>query len=158
MATQNKKKLLFGFIFIIIAFGWIVGAFYYFIQKNPSNNDKMAVMEEEITKLKAQVKNSSQNSSITKESAAPFKLEILVKKAESIYSDPEKSRKEGFLWFDRATRSFIITLGALHGLHVGNQLSIYDGDKKIDIGSVDFPFDVVSYVKPFKNSPRIFHQ
>ena len=81
-----------------------------------------------------------------------------MKKAQSIYSDTEKSRTEGFLWFDRATRSFIITLGALHGLHAGSQLSIYDGDKKIDMASVDFPFDVVSYVKPFKNSPRIFHQ
>ena len=156
MASQNKTKLLAGFILIIVAFIWLAGAFYYSTKNNLAGKDKLTLMEAEISKLKKQSQNSSLNPAAAQESPAQFKLETLVKKAENIYPETEKSRTEGFLWFDRASQSFIITLGALQGLHPGSQLSIYEGDKKIDMASVDFPFDVVSYVKPIKNSPDAF--
>lgn len=157
MANQNKKKLLIGLILIIVAFGCLIGTLFCSTPKDPANsNDKMVSLEAQVALLKEQLKNRSHSSAVKNEPVLSLKLETLVKKAEGIYPETERTRKEGFLWFDRVSQNFVITLGALNGLHIGSQLAIYDADKRIDTASVDFPFDVVSYVRPQKNSPESF--
>src|SRR3989338_5823419 len=135
---NNKIKLLWGVFFIAAAFVCIVATFY-FIGQAAGQADKRTLALPNVPAA-----------------SAAMKLKGLVKKAEAVYGSAEKARKEGSLWLDRRSNNFIITLGALHGLRQGSELSIYDGSNKIDTASVETPFDVISYVKPVKNSPDSF--
>ena len=56
--------------------------------------------------------------------------------------------KEGYLWIDRKSDKYIITLGALNGLNAGSRVSIYDQTKKIGQLAVDQSYDVISYAHP----------
>ena len=154
MLNQNKKKLLLGFSLIGAAFLCIIATFFFAGQADQTDKEKLAAMDARVAQLQEKAKHSSPVA--VGASREPMKLEDLVKKAEKVYSAGEKTRQEGFLWLDRRTNNFIVTLGALQGLAPGSPLSIYESGKKIDTAQVDIPFDVVSYVKPVKNSPDSF--
>ena len=155
--SQNKKTLLLGFSLMGAAFVCIIVTFYFMGKSDRVDKEKVSSMQTQIEKLQEQTQNLSKMPSAMTTPSSPVKLEDLVKTAESTYDPAEKQRKEGFLWLDHRSSSFIVTLGALQGLQPGSQLNIYDGNKKIDIASVDVPFDVVSYVKPQKNSADFFN-
>ena len=148
----GKAKLLWGVVLISAAFVCIVATFYFIGQADQADKKKIALLDDQLAKLKEQAKNLSH----ADKTHEPMKLGELVKKAEDVYDSAEKNRKEGSLWLDRRSNSFIVTLGALQGLLPGSQLSIYDGSKKMDTASVEIPFDVISYVKPVKSSPDSF--
>lgn len=141
--NNNKTKLLWGVFLIAAAFLCIVATFYFLGQAaDQADKRKLALLNEQTLK-------SEGNQAVS----GAMKLEGLVKKSEAVYGEAEKARKEGSLWLDRRSNNFIATLGALHGLRRGSELSIYDGSNKIDTASVEIPFDVISYVKPVKSSP-----
>ena len=60
----------------------------------------------------------------------------------------EKQKKEGHLWIDRNSKTFIVTLGALNGIEVGTRLALYDGAERIGSLHVARVMDVISYVEP----------
>lgn len=151
MPSRNKTKLLLGVFFIGAAFLCIIATLYFLSQPDQADKIKRALLNDPSAKL-----SGRPNPAISNAAAEPMKLEALLKKAENVYEPAEKNRKEGSLWLDRRSNNFIVTLGALHGLRQGSQLSIYDGSKKMDTASVEVPFDVISYVKPEKISPDSF--
>ena len=138
------------------AFLLIITTFCLVGQAEQSHKQKMAALEDQIAKLQPLAAASLAAASTTA-SHSSIKLENLLLKSQSTYAADEKNRTEGFLWRDRRTNTFVVTLGALNGLRPGSELSIYDGNEKIDTATVDLPFDIVSYVKPVKNSPDFFN-
>lgn len=148
---NNKIKLLWGIFFIGAAFLFIIAAFYFFGPANQFDKKEPASVNDQTAKSSEQP-----SPAVSGASSEPMKLEGPVKKSEVVYDSAEKARKEGSLWLDRRSNNFIVTLGTLHGLRRGSELSIYDGGHKIDTASVETPFDIISYVKPVKHSPDSF--
>ena len=74
-------------------------------------------------------------------------LQVLVKEAESVYDEKERARREGSLWIDRRTNRYMITLGAIHGLHVGSRVQVFRKEERIGEVEVDTVFDVLAYVQ-----------
>ena len=144
MPQQNKNKMMMGVGLIIAAFLCLGSLFFVFGQSSRAHEEKIAALEAELNRLHQE---SSPATQTTAKKKGPVRLEDLLKTSESIYSQEEKLRREGFLWIDRKSDSFIITLGALNGLEPGSHLSLYDGKKKIDDVTVDIPLDIISYVK-----------
>ena len=83
-----------------------------------------------------------------KQSETASNLGALVKKSRTVHGKSEQERREGFLWIDRKSSKFIVTLGASHGLLTGDSLNVYEDDKKIGEVKINVPFDVISYVEP----------
>lgn len=75
-------------------------------------------------------------------------LDSLVEHAENIYDEAEKNRVEGFLWVDRNSSRYVVTLGALNGIFPGAYLTVYDEDRKVGQVQVETTMDVIAYVKP----------
>ena len=107
--------------------------------KTPS--EKVTVSQQKIEQRVAEIKKAQQDD-------GSVNLSALMKEAEAVYGPQEKNRKEGVLWVDRATSSFVVTLGALNGILPGKQLSVYQGNQKLGQVTVDSSFDVISYVHP----------
>ncbi len=111
-------------------------------KKDPVKEVKEVLKKEPVKEDPKEVKKVEENIS----------LKALVKEADSVYGDAEKSRKEGLLWVDRKTARIMVTLGAVHGLSRGSILSVYEGSTKIGQVKVDTAFDVISFVSLGDNS------
>ena len=111
-------------------------------KKDPVKEVKDVLKKEPVKEDPKEVKKVEENIS----------LKALVKEADSVYGDAEKSRKEGLLWVDRKTARIMVTLGAVHGLSRGSILSVYEGSTKIGQVKVDTAFDVISFVSLGDNS------
>ena len=155
ITSQNKNKFLIGIALTISAFACAGIAFYFIGQNKMEDQKKIATIE---TQLANMIEEKAKGTIPSSGSAArgTVKLEDLLHASAGVYGETEKQRKEGFLWIDRRAQSFIITLGALNGLYPGSELSIYDGNRKIDVARVDTPFDIISYVKPLNTSLEHF--
>lgn len=151
MPSRNKTKLLLGVFFIGAAFLCVIATLYFLSQPDQADKIKRPLLNDPSAKLPREP-----SPVISSAVAEPMKLEALLRKAGDVYEPAEKNRKEGSLWLDRRSNNFIVTLGALHGLRQGSQLSIYDGSQKMDTASVEVTFDVIAYVKPQKISPDSF--
>lgn len=145
-ADQEKKKIFIGLFFVVLSFLGAIVIFYLVM-------DMIRTREKEVDKIKASMRTLSHEKRLADTKISALKEEVpelgeIVKSAEKIYGDQEKSRKEGFLWIDRQGRVMIITLGALNGLKSGNRLAVYDGKKRVGDVQVDLPIDVISYALP----------
>ena len=58
----------------------------------------------------------------------------------------DASADEGFLWVDRTTEQYIVTLGAAHGVLPGTHLKVFHGDRYIGEVEVQITFESISYV------------
>ncbi len=67
--------------------------------------------------------------------------------SEVAIQDPEID-DEGYLWVDRTTEQYIVTLGAAHGVVPGSKLLVFHGDRYIGEVEVDITFESISYVAP----------
>ncbi len=157
MGIPNKTKLIIGLVFMVISFGFIIAIFYYLDHFNLANQEKISSLENQIATLIQENKKdkTAQKKISSGNSGEQISLESLMQKAGGVYDPGEKNRNQGILWIDRQSKSFIVTLGALNGIHLGSKLTVYDGEKKIDTLSVDLPFTIVSFVKP-TNKPLDF--
>ena len=133
------------------------------VKKKPESRIKshMSKISEKIKKTlaKKEPKEALKKKELVKGSAEAEKsidksisVKALVREAEAVYDDKEKSRREGLLWVDRKTGRFMVTLGAMHGLKIGSNLSVYVGSSSIGQVKVDSLFDVISFVSPIKKS------
>jgi hypothetical protein len=178
-----NKKIIFGIILILIAGACFFIAIYYIDQPSPSPLEQVvqASIEEKVPTPspaigpKVEIKKESSVIAPPKEvketkkkqeekvfvytpapeSSPGINMDTLVDEAKKIYSDEEKNRKEGALWVDRKTGKYIITLGAINNLKVGDFLRAYDGKLEIGQVKVEFAMDTISYVKPV-NSEMVF--
>ncbi len=147
--AKNFKKLVFGFILIVLA-GFCLLAGFYFMEVKPelasrtkvASTEKINATKQKVEQRVEEIKKAQQQAD------GSVDLLALTKEAENVYGPEEKSRKEGVLWVDRQTSNFVVTLGALNGVLPGNRLSVYQGNEKLGQVTVDSSFDVISYVHP----------
>jgi hypothetical protein len=88
------------------------------------------------------------NKDLTARLGTSVSVDKIISAAEKVYGDDVKSAKEGYLWVDRASSNWVVTLGALNGLKAGSRLAVYNGDEKVGTVEVSVPLDVISYVLP----------
>ncbi|MCA9405925.1 MAG: hypothetical protein KC684_05265 [Candidatus Omnitrophica bacterium] len=155
MATENSKTIFLGVFLVLVALVCALTAFYYLEARPEMVANEQT--ESDVAQLPAE-KSVDQDSpaqtakASTNKSTEDISLKNLVDKAETVYGDEEKQRKDGFLWFDRGSSKLVVTLGAVNGLTPGSSLAVYDGNKRIGKVKVDVPFDVISYVQPLDGS------
>ncbi|MCK5215888.1 MAG: hypothetical protein KAR05_11120 [Candidatus Omnitrophica bacterium] len=146
--SGNKKRMLFGMLFMFLSFVCLGGVFYFLV-------DAQIEKAEEIEYLSTQLDIVSSKAEVAERKAQEFKeeygqsisLDKILEEAKNVHGKDEMHRKEGDLWIDRDSRTMVVTLGALHGLSVGSMLTIYDEDGKVGGVRVETALDVISYVK-----------
>jgi hypothetical protein len=68
--------------------------------------------------------------------------------AGGINEEEEGRRNEGFLWVDRNSAKYVVTLGALNGISSGGYLAVYDEAGMIGRVKVETVREVIAYVRP----------
>ena len=157
MGKKNLKKIFLGLLLIIFAF-FLVTACFYLLEVRPEIEARKQAQMKEISVQKAKIEQRAKEIQKAKKQEGTIRLESLVKRAEAVYDKSEKSRQEGFLWIDRESSRFVVTLGAVHGIMPGNYLTVYEEGKKIAQVAVDTCFDVISYVHPIEKSSDFFNK
>jgi len=147
--TFSKTRIFVGLILIIAAFICVVVIFYFIGQANKQRDEVIAGLQVQLVNLISEKADSSLTASEAQEvKRDPVTVQDLVDKTSILYDEKERSRREGILWIDRRTAKCIITLGAVNGLSVGSKLTVMKETEKVDVVTVDTPFDVISYVTP----------
>ncbi len=165
MAKKNIKLIIIGVISIFIAIMSAVATFYFLeVKPELASRENAGITKLDVQKMKIEkrakvIQSASQEKQPVQNSKAAQKNEMslksLVKKAETVYGNEEKSRREGLLWVDAKSSKIMVTLGAVHGLLPGRNLSVYDRQDKIGQVMVETLFDVTAYVRPQKNTPAL---
>jgi hypothetical protein len=146
-----------GIFFVIAAFVGVVAIFYLMINDQQKKADEIAALEEEADVMTSERDVAKRKASELEEKVGTsFELKKLVKAAKQEYDYAERSRKDGVLWVDRADGTLVVTLGAIHGLLPGEQLSVYDADKQFGFVVVETALDTVAYVRPLYKRPDEF--
>src|SRR5262245_14167455 len=113
MAENNKTKLIVGIVLVVVAFGCLGYLFYVLNTSNQENSRKIAELQVRLTdSITEKAATQMSASDVKRATGTPVLLEDLVKKAEEVYGEDEKKQKEGFLWVDKESNSFMVTLGA----------------------------------------------
>ena len=152
---NNKKVLFLGLVFILAAFGCVVGVIYQIL-----NDRQQKVQEvEEIEKMAARIseeKSSAQSEvrDLAQRAGQEIELAHLISAAQREYGDEEQQRKQGDLWVDHEGGSWVVTLGALNGVKKGTRLRVFESEKEIGVVVAHTVLDVVSYVSPLENKDR----
>jgi hypothetical protein len=156
MSAKSKSKSLLatGVCFILASFICVSLIFYLMGHMNMTSMNELSQIKEELTVLDIEKTNSQKELKDVKEQLNTINLEQILGKAQTVYSAEESQRKEGLLWIDQKTSRYVVTLGALNGLHPGSALGVYDGSRRVGEVIVDTPLDVISYVRPDTNSTR----
>lgn len=81
-----------------------------------------------------------------------LELPTLAQKSAPILSDEEKGRRDGYMWIDRVTDKYIVTLGNVNGVFPGGYLTVYDNENLVGQVRVVTAFDVISYVEPLESA------
>ena len=152
MNKSPKSKFFIGLWFVVIAFVGFVFMFYIMGRTNMENTEQIDELEEKLTVMEIEKANTETELTDVKGKLNTINLQHLVQRAEQVYSEEERNRKEGLLWMDPETSLYIVTLGALHGLKRGAYLGVYKGDERLGQVMVDSPMDVISYVRPVDQS------
>ncbi len=150
---MNTQKTLFtGIVFIVTAFMCLLGVFYMIVQQKRDKEMRMVELQEEMAILDTE-KNLVLNKMDTLEKTAGREIELksVLERVDEEEFTQEQSRREGDLWIDRQSGSWVITLGALNGIKAGDMVGVYDGDKRMGTVAVETVLDVVSYVRPVTN-------
>ncbi|PIR34539.1 MAG: hypothetical protein COV36_00620, partial [Alphaproteobacteria bacterium CG11_big_fil_rev_8_21_14_0_20_44_7] len=130
-ADHNKRQIFIGIFLMIAAFTGVVAIFYLMIDDQQKKLTEIAELKEESGVLTAEREVALRKAKELEEKVGTsFELKKLIKAAKQEYGYQERARKEGDLWIDRSDGTFVITLGAVHGLLPGDQLSVYDDDKQ----------------------------
>ena len=146
-ATPTRFKL--GLFFILLAFlgvGVVVVLIF----------GKLKARDEELALLKAQVSLAEETQSEMEETNTALldalgrevSVSRVIQEADKVYDENVKAAKDGYLWVDRSSKTWVVTLGALNGLAQGSRLSVFDGNEKVDTVEVAIAMDVISYVVP----------
>jgi hypothetical protein len=165
--NRKLKVIGIGGVFLLLALVCAATAFYYLEVKPGVRKNQLMMLSDSLSEddmfhsddfKKATTiigKNRSTvltDASIQTGSTHPAEsgvaLDDLIRHAESVYDSEEQSRREGYLWVDRATSRYVVTLGALNGVLPGRYLTVYDDARKVGRVKVDSAMDVIAYVHP----------
>ncbi len=154
MNNKNVKTSLFGLTFIGMALICLVSAYLIF-----DKNHQLSLIEGNLSKGDVNHTNKIDRKIlkdvIEEESVS---LTSLVKEAEAYHPGIDFEKSDGFMWIDRKSSKYVVTLGAVNGIYPGSVLSVYSGEDKIGEVQVDTSFDVISYVVPQTNSLPLLDQ
>ncbi|MCK5581695.1 MAG: hypothetical protein KAJ18_10545 [Candidatus Omnitrophica bacterium] len=157
MNSQKKKILFVGLVMIVFAFVCVVYVFYVMINTQRDKTEQIEILKEELAVLSSEMDVAQRKTEdLEKTAGKSLRLESLLAEANKVYSNKEKSRRDGYLWVDREESTWIVTLGAIHGLAQGSSLAVYDGNDKAGSVVVKTLLDVISYVQPDKRSANKF--
>ena len=145
----NRIQFQLGIFFVLIAFlGFVVVVILIF--------GKLVLRDEELALLQARVMLAEETREDAEKTTAALREALgrdvsvsrVIRAADQIYDDKAKSARDGYLWIDRSSQTWVVTLGALNGLSPGSRLAVFDGAEKIDTVEVDLAMDVIAYVLP----------
>lgn len=158
-AIDHRKSIFIGLVMIITAFGCVVGIFYFVASEHQTTLEETKVLQEKLLDLDAK-QDAAREKIFELEQLAGRSIEVdkLLREADKLYGQEEKARREGHLWIDRQAGVFIITLGGINGLQVGQRLAVYNQDTKVGEVQVEKPLDVISYVTPVDQRMHEFSQ
>lgn len=157
VSEDHKKSIFIGLVLIIMAFGCVVGIFYFLVSAQQTAVQETETLRAQLADMDAKQDSAEQKiSELEGMAGRSIELDKLLGKADKLYGPEEKSRREGHLWIDRKADVFIVTLGAINGIEPGRQLTVYDGEKKVGMVRVEKPLDVISYVTPVEQKPNEF--
>ncbi len=156
--NQSKTGLLAGLILIAFAFICVLAIFYVVVNGQQAQTAQMEELKARVDSLKIARDQTKEELETLKKAPKTMSLQDLLKQSEAQYGSSEKNRKEGFLWIDRKSSTYLITLGALNGLTPGSHLNIYLDKERVGNVVVETPLDVISYVHPVGKSLKDFSQ
>jgi len=145
-----QMKFMIGLGLTIMSFLGVCVIIYAMHQTTLAQEGKINELDEEVAAIKSEKNVVEIELEQFKAEADSIKLSKIVEVANTVYDEKERSRRVGVLWVDRKNKTYVVTLGAIHGLTVGSALSVYEGDKKIGMVSVDILYDVISFTIPVK--------
>ncbi len=127
-------------------------ALFYYLEVKPElakrkqiQLKKLKAKEAKVQKRISENQRGEKNTLNSKENRIPIPLKV---------SKEERHRKEGVLWIDQQASQYIITLGAVNEISLGDYLTIFDGKQKIGQVKVIELFDTISYVQPLEKKKK----
>ncbi len=145
-----QKNFLAGLIFVVTAFLGVVIIVYMMMQATAQKEERIGELNDLLTQLNNEKNIIQAELNQLKAQGDSIKLDKLVEAARSFYDQGELSRKEGLLWFNRRNNTYLITLGAVHGLAAGSTVAVFDNDNQIGTLQVETPYDVISFCTPVR--------
>ncbi len=146
---DGKRQIIVGLVFISIAFLGAVFLLYLTVNAQSAKevevkdlNQKLFLVSTEKDAVNGKVE------SLQTQVGRVIDLENVVDVSQKVHGQSEAERKDGSLWIDRKTSSFMVTLGVLNGVTKGSRLSVFEGENKIAVIKVTSALDVVSYAQP----------
>jgi hypothetical protein len=147
--APGRKSLGVGIFFLLVSFCSAGGMVFLLMENLSRRKEEVQLLQEKIDVVSEEKDRIQQdNRELAAQLGSSVSVDKIISEAEKIYSDDVKSAKEGYLWVDRSSSNWIVTLGALNGLAAGSRLGVYNGDEKIATVEVSVPLDVISYVLP----------
>ena len=145
---NNKTILFLGLLFMVLAFGCVIGVFYQIYDDHERKTQEVKEMKEELVAVDAKkIVAERQVQELAVKVGQGIQFDRLLAAAEQKYGEEERQRREGDLWVDRDSGDWVITLGAINDIKEGDRLRVYDaGKKQIGVVVADSVLDVVSYV------------
>jgi len=158
---MNIKKVSTGIVFIIISILLALYAFY-FLEVEPElakRKDGQQVQEGiktgplngtgENEKKIMEEKNKEQKKIVIDYKDGKNTLTEVKNKVEDGAKSVDVKSKEkakGFLWVDRKSSKYVVTLGKKNGLSIGSKLIVFQNDQKLGKVEVDAVYDTIAYV------------
>ena len=146
----GQMKVFFGLGLVVLAFLGLGVIVYIMNQVTAKQQDKIQELHDRVSQLSDEKSITQMELDHLKVEGDSIKLNKLVAAAENVYDEKERARREGILWIDRKNKTYVVTLGAIHGLKSGSTLNVYDADKKIGMLRIETPYDVISFTAPVK--------
>lgn len=162
MSKRNVKRIIIGLVLIIGAIGAALMAFYYLEVKPTLEQEyQESPLSSVITVAPSAKVEAPQPARVVE----PLKPAVVKQSAEKpVIKTVEKSvvsqgKKEGFLWVDKKSSKFVITLGASQGVVAGERLIVYNNNnQKIATVVVNDVYDAIAYVTPLDTTSQSFPQ
>jgi len=151
--TSNRIILLLGLLFILLAFGCIGAVFYQVMDEQKERALEVREIKEKMVAVDAQKTVAEREArELAGRVGRGIEFDRLLSAAQRKYGEAEQERHSGDLWIDREGGQWLVTLGALNGIHRGSRLRVFDKDKaQIGVVVAETILDVVSYVYPLED-------
>ena len=148
-AVHNKIKFVSGLCLIVLASVGVVVLFYLVLQNHRAQESELSTLKDQVVLIQEEKEIiETRNAELAAVAGSSMSVDKLVQEADKVYDEKVKNAREGYLWIDRTSPSWLITLGALNGLLPGSTVAVYQEGEKVDTVQVETPLDVISYVKP----------
>lgn len=148
-AVDGKKQIIAGLVFICASFLGAVFLLYLTVNAQSAKEFEVKDLNEKLLLVSTEKEAAaSQAQAFKSQVGRALDLEKVVDASQKVHGEKESDRKNGSMWINRKTGSWMVTLGVLNGVTKGSRLGVFDGKNKIATLKVISALDVVSYVEP----------